>query len=259
MLEIDTPHGTANVHLDPVAEPRAALVLGHGAGGGVGAPDLVAAAAAAHAARIHRRTRRAALPGCRTALARPRRPARRGVDRGRRAATRRLAERLACSSSAAAPPVRASPAAPPTRPVPSGSSVSRSRSGRPEDRPRRAGCPSSTPSASRRWSSRVRATRSGCRRRRSCGPSSPSRAITASDLQHRFGRPCRPGFRSCSDYANICSCRDVRRSSTPIWTRSSRRSSNGTSPACAAGRCSSAWASCSPRATRRRRSASALR
>jgi predicted alpha/beta-hydrolase family hydrolase len=50
MLEVDTPHGTANVHLNPVAEPRAALVLGHGAGGGVGAPDLVAAAAAAHAA-----------------------------------------------------------------------------------------------------------------------------------------------------------------------------------------------------------------
>ena len=50
MLEFDTPHGQANVHLHPVAEPRAALVLGHGAGGGVGAPDLVAATAAAQAA-----------------------------------------------------------------------------------------------------------------------------------------------------------------------------------------------------------------
>jgi predicted alpha/beta-hydrolase family hydrolase len=38
------------VHGQPVDGPRAALVLGHGAGGGVGAPDLVAAAAAAHAA-----------------------------------------------------------------------------------------------------------------------------------------------------------------------------------------------------------------
>ena len=47
MLEFDTPHGTARVHLHPVDEPRAALVLGHGAGGGVGAPDLVAATSAA--------------------------------------------------------------------------------------------------------------------------------------------------------------------------------------------------------------------
>jgi hypothetical protein len=52
MLEFDTPHGQANVHLRAVAEPRAALVLGHGAGGGVGAPDLVAATAAAHAAGV---------------------------------------------------------------------------------------------------------------------------------------------------------------------------------------------------------------
>jgi uncharacterized protein len=35
------------VHLHDVASPRAALVLGHGAGGGVGAPDLVAATRAA--------------------------------------------------------------------------------------------------------------------------------------------------------------------------------------------------------------------
>jgi hypothetical protein len=42
-LELDTPHGPARVHLHPAAEARAALVLGHGAGGGVGAPDLRAA------------------------------------------------------------------------------------------------------------------------------------------------------------------------------------------------------------------------
>ena len=47
MLVIDTPHGPAHVHLDPHAEPKAALVLGHGAGGGVAARDLVAAADAA--------------------------------------------------------------------------------------------------------------------------------------------------------------------------------------------------------------------
>ena len=47
VLEVETPHGTANAHLHPVDEPRAALVLGHGAGGGVAAPDLVAATDAA--------------------------------------------------------------------------------------------------------------------------------------------------------------------------------------------------------------------
>jgi uncharacterized protein len=41
--EINTPHGLARVHLHPAAEPRAALVLGHGAGGGVSAPDLTVA------------------------------------------------------------------------------------------------------------------------------------------------------------------------------------------------------------------------
>src|SRR3954468_20567232 len=46
-LEIDTPHGPARAHLQPCEHPRAALVLGHGAGGGVTAPDLVAAAEAA--------------------------------------------------------------------------------------------------------------------------------------------------------------------------------------------------------------------
>jgi uncharacterized protein len=43
-IEIDTPFGTANAHLNHAAEPRAALVLGHGAGGGVQAKDLVAVA-----------------------------------------------------------------------------------------------------------------------------------------------------------------------------------------------------------------------
>jgi predicted alpha/beta-hydrolase family hydrolase len=47
MLELDTPHGPAHVHLHPVEKPAAAVVLGHGAGGGVSAPDLVAASQAA--------------------------------------------------------------------------------------------------------------------------------------------------------------------------------------------------------------------
>jgi uncharacterized protein len=49
-LEIDTPFGTANAHLNSADEPRAALVLGHGAGGGVQAKDLVAVASVAHSA-----------------------------------------------------------------------------------------------------------------------------------------------------------------------------------------------------------------
>lgn len=48
-LDLDTPHGPARAHLHSVTEPRAALVLGHGAGGGVEAPDLIAATAAAQA------------------------------------------------------------------------------------------------------------------------------------------------------------------------------------------------------------------
>ena len=47
VLDVETPHGTANAHLHPADEPRAALVLGHGAGGGVSAPDLVATTEAA--------------------------------------------------------------------------------------------------------------------------------------------------------------------------------------------------------------------
>jgi predicted alpha/beta-hydrolase family hydrolase len=44
---IDTPHGPARVHLHEADEPRALLALGHGAGGGVEAPDLRAATEAA--------------------------------------------------------------------------------------------------------------------------------------------------------------------------------------------------------------------
>jgi uncharacterized protein len=47
VLDLDTPHGPARVHVHSAAKARAALVLGHGAGGGVGAPDLIAATEAA--------------------------------------------------------------------------------------------------------------------------------------------------------------------------------------------------------------------
>jgi uncharacterized protein len=42
VLEVETPSGLARVHVHVADEARAALVLGHGAGGGVGAPDLEA-------------------------------------------------------------------------------------------------------------------------------------------------------------------------------------------------------------------------
>lgn len=46
-FEVPTPHGPARVHLHRAADPRLALVLGHGAGGGVAAPDLAAVTAVA--------------------------------------------------------------------------------------------------------------------------------------------------------------------------------------------------------------------
>jgi uncharacterized protein len=47
VIEIETPHGPARAHVRAAPEPRGTLVLGHGAGGGVGARDLGAAARAA--------------------------------------------------------------------------------------------------------------------------------------------------------------------------------------------------------------------
>lgn len=46
-LELDTQRGPARAHVHSVAEPRGVLVLGHGAGGGIAAPDLVAVTRAA--------------------------------------------------------------------------------------------------------------------------------------------------------------------------------------------------------------------
>jgi predicted alpha/beta-hydrolase family hydrolase len=49
---IDTAHGPAGAHLHLVDNPRAALVLGHGAGGGVESRDLVAVTEVAQAEAI---------------------------------------------------------------------------------------------------------------------------------------------------------------------------------------------------------------
>jgi predicted alpha/beta-hydrolase family hydrolase len=53
MLDLDTPHGPARAHLHPVDSPAGLLVLGHGAGGGVGSPDLVGATDAAREAGLN--------------------------------------------------------------------------------------------------------------------------------------------------------------------------------------------------------------
>ena len=47
MLDVETPHGSARVHLRRAESPRGWLVLGHGAGGGVESRDLTAATDAA--------------------------------------------------------------------------------------------------------------------------------------------------------------------------------------------------------------------
>jgi predicted alpha/beta-hydrolase family hydrolase len=46
-VQIETPSGPARATLHTADDPHGALVLGHGAGGGIEAPDLVAAAGAA--------------------------------------------------------------------------------------------------------------------------------------------------------------------------------------------------------------------
>jgi predicted alpha/beta-hydrolase family hydrolase len=47
VAEIETPHGTARAHVEAMDDARGAIVLGHGAGGGVTARDLLTAAVAA--------------------------------------------------------------------------------------------------------------------------------------------------------------------------------------------------------------------
>jgi predicted alpha/beta-hydrolase family hydrolase len=52
MIEIPTPHGPARLTRHDAVDARAVLLLGHGAGGGVAAPDLVTATRAAVAAGV---------------------------------------------------------------------------------------------------------------------------------------------------------------------------------------------------------------
>ena len=50
MLELETPHGLARAHVRSVESLAGALVLGHGAGGGIESPDLAGATRAARSA-----------------------------------------------------------------------------------------------------------------------------------------------------------------------------------------------------------------
>ena len=98
MLPVETPHGLAHMHLDLAARPTGALVLGHGASGGVGARDLVAVATVARSegfcvALVEQPYR---VAGRRSPAPAP--PARRVVDRRRRAPARRGATRSAARS-----------------------------------------------------------------------------------------------------------------------------------------------------------------
>jgi len=52
VVDVETPHGFARVHVRHADQPVGGLVLGHGAGGGVAAPDLVAVADAAIGAQV---------------------------------------------------------------------------------------------------------------------------------------------------------------------------------------------------------------
>jgi len=52
VLDVETPHGPARAHLHAANAPRGALVLGHGAGGGVTARDLAAVTEVARSAGV---------------------------------------------------------------------------------------------------------------------------------------------------------------------------------------------------------------
>lgn len=52
-VEVPTPHGPAGLTVLPAAADRGVLLLGHGAGGGVQAPDLLATTDAALTAGLH--------------------------------------------------------------------------------------------------------------------------------------------------------------------------------------------------------------
>ena len=163
VVEIDTPHGPARAHVHAAKDLREALVLGHGAGGGVEAPDLVAACKAALSERF---TVLLAEQPYRVAGRRSPPPASH-LD----AAWIAIVESLRAERLENLPVIVGGrsmggrvAAARSRRPAPSRCCASRSRSSRPVASSRRAVCPSWMRSASRCWSYRASETRSGFHR-----------------------------------------------------------------------------------------------
>ena len=183
-LVLETAHGPAHAHIYEADAPRGVLVLGHGAGGGVAAKDLVAAQEVGARGGSRGGARRAALPRRGPPLAAARGAPRCRLDGRRRCAASHLVPRAAARRRRALvgrarrlPHRRARPARP-------AFSASRSRFShlRASDPSRgRAGWPSSMRSRSRRSSSRASEIRSACRPPRRGGKSAWWPAITACD------------------------------------------------------------------------------
>ena len=202
VLTIATAEGDARARLTaPDAAPVGALMLGHGAGGGVDAPDIRTAAAGRAGRRLGGGAGRAALPRRRAALAGPSAAARCGLDRGcgradrpgRAAAWRCAGDRRALVR---APGWRAGRRLGPVR---SGCCAWRSRCSRRRApaRPRapRAGNQSSTAPESRCWCCRAATTASACPgpRGRCAARWCASTAITGSSATMRRLPPRSPG------------------------------------------------------------------
>ena len=181
-LDVDTAHGLARVRLHPADQPLAALVLGHGAAGGVTAPDLKTATDAAHPLGFS-----VALveQPYRVAARRSPPPAQRldrGLDGCDRAPARDRATPIATRRRRAI--IRRPRGLPDSdlRPARSGSSASPSPSNPhtdPEPHPHRAAFPNSTTSPSPPWSCKARETHSAYHPPTNTARSSPSQATTA--------------------------------------------------------------------------------
>ena len=190
---MQTRHGAARAYLEGTDDARAAVVLGHGAGGGVGAPDLQAAAAAAleqgctvvlveQPYRVAGRRSPAPAPQLDAALLEVvdhlRADALAGLPLvlGGRSSGARVACRTAADAGAAGVLCLAFPLLPPRRAGPPRSPA--------------AASTSSTPCRSRCWSSRDAVTASGCRPEAPGGRSSRWPAITAcAATARRSARP----------------------------------------------------------------------
>ena len=173
-IVIDTPHGPAHAHISEPTSRRGVLVLGHGAGGGIGAKDLVEAKDVALAAGLSCGPRRAAVPGRRPALTASRRPTSTWRGRPWSRPSAPTGSTSCRSSSVGGRRARGSPAAPPSdrccrRPLPRiPAAAATGRATRAAAEPAGRARQRATPRCS---SSRARTTASGCR------PPAPRRTV----------------------------------------------------------------------------------